>query len=172
MREVIEGQDVLKLIVPLMKDFKENGIDEARLYGIINERRVNVKKELRAASISRNAEKRELKAISILESLRKELLSGGGFDAMKALFDKKASALKEMAGREAKRLENLFKFTESAFGTAQEMLVLVTDLTVSAVASTFIARFGCDKYFKYNQELQFNEREKQIMFEIEQRDLL
>ena len=172
MREVIEGQDVLKTIVPLMKQFKAEGTDEKKLSEIIAERRVNVKKELRAAAISRDDEKRELKAINILESLRKELISGGSFEDMKAAFDKKTAALKEMAGREKKRLDNLFKFTEMCFGSAQEMIVLVTDLTVSAAASSFIARFGCDKYFEHNKELQFYEREKQIMFEIEQRDLL
>ncbi len=172
MREVIEGQDVLKTLVPVLREFKDTGIAEEDITKIIAERRAKLKKELRAASVSRADEKRELCAVRLLEELRGVLMHGGGFAAVKDAFDLKASALKELAGREKKRLDNLFKFAEEVFGNAQEMIILVTDLTVNAVSSEFISRFGCDKYFEHNKELQFYEREKQIMYEIKQRDLL
>lgn len=173
MREVIERQDVLKSLVPVLKDYKENGAYEESIAEEISRRRVKVKKDMRAAAISREDEKRELSAIKLLEELREILMiENGGFACIKASFDAKAAALKERAGREAKRLDNLFRFVEDTFGSAQEMIILVTNLTVNAVTSEFISRFGCEKYFEHNRELQFYEREKQIMYEIEQRDLL
>ena len=55
-------------------------------------------------------------------------------------------------------LDNVFKFVEEAFGEGQEMLMLVTDLSVSRAGMAFINDHGCDRYFAHNQNLQFYER--------------
>ena len=55
-------------------------------------------------------------------------------------------------------LDNVFKFVEEAFGEGQEMLMLVTDLSVSRAGMAFINDHGCDRYFAHNQSLQFYER--------------
>ena len=53
----------------------------------------------------------------------------------------------------AAALEAAFDFMEDAFGESQEMVVFVTELTVSPDAHTFIAENGCERYFRYNKEL-------------------
>ena len=52
----------------------------------------------------------------------------------------------------------MFKFVEEAFGEGQEMLMLVTDWSVSRAGMAFINDHGCDRYFAHNQSLQFYER--------------
>ena len=47
---------------------------------------------------------------------------------------------------------------EDAFGESQEMVVFVTELTVSPAAHTFIAENGCQRYFRYNKELLLDNR--------------
>ncbi|MDR0818863.1 MAG: MoxR family ATPase [Oscillospiraceae bacterium] len=64
-------------------------------------------------------------------------------------------------------LDNLFKFCEEVFGDSQEMVILVTELTVTKRAARFIAAHGCDAYFRHNKSLLFHERGKQLLNEIE-----
>lgn len=55
-------------------------------------------------------------------------------------------------------LDNAFRFVEDAFRNGQEMLLLVTDLSVNRYGMAFINDHGCDRYFAHNQNLQFYER--------------
>ena len=64
------------------------------------------------------------------------------------------------------RLENLFQFVKEAFEDGQEMLILVTELTVRYYCAKFISKFGCDAYFKHNQNLLFYQRKQELLTEI------
>ena len=44
----------------------------------------------------------------------------------------------------------------------QELLILVTELTLRSTAARFIARYGCDAYFRHNKNLLFYERKTEI----------
>ena len=68
----------------------------------------------------------------------------------------------------SKELENLFAFVEKIFGTGNEMLILVTDLTVNANSMKFISRKGSKEYFKYNKKYQLYERQQEISDALEQ----
>ena len=65
------------------------------------------------------------------------------------------------------QLRHLFAFVEKAFGREQEMLLLVTELTVRRPCAAFIAKFGCEEYFRHNRELMFYERKKELLERIE-----
>jgi hypothetical protein len=47
-----------------------------------------------------------------------------------------------------------------------EMLILVTELTVNQNTARFIARFGCPAYQKYNQQMMLSERTRSLTEEI------
>jgi hypothetical protein len=53
----------------------------------------------------------------------------------------------------------------------QEILILVTELTISYYGARFISRYGCKEYFNHNQELLFYERQKEIIRELENLEL-
>jgi hypothetical protein len=57
------------------------------------------------------------------------------------------------------------------FEEGQEMLILVTELTISYYGARFISRYHCEEYFKHNKELLFYERQKAIIRELEALDL-
>jgi hypothetical protein len=69
------------------------------------------------------------------------------------------------------RLHNLFAFSEVAFMDGNEVLVLVTELTVNAYSSRFIALYGSEDYKKHNEDLMLHERQDDIMEEIKALDL-
>lgn len=75
------------------------------------------------------------------------------------------------AERAGKKLSNLFKFSEDVFGEGQELLILVTELTMNYHAARFISRFGSEEYFKHNKELLFYERKKELILELEKLNL-
>ena len=69
------------------------------------------------------------------------------------------------------RLNNLFAFCEEVFPEGQELLILVTELTINYYTATFISRYGCDAYFAHNQELLFYERQQEIISQLESLEL-
>ena len=93
------------------------------------------------------------------------------FKLLKTDFDKRAKELKKQADAAGKQLSNVFLFCEDVFGDGQEMLILVTELTISYYGAHFISRYGCTEYFNHNKELLFYERQKEIIREIESLEL-
>ena len=61
----------------------------------------------------------------------------------------------------------MFVFCERVFGEGQEILILVTELTINFYGACFIGRYGCKEYFAHNKELLFYERQKEIIQKIE-----
>ncbi|BAK43847.1 ATP-binding protein [Eggerthella sp. YY7918] len=80
------------------------------------------------------------------------------FDQVKALFGELVDTLDARIAATSDALNHAFAFVEDAFGPGQEMLLLVTDLTVNRYGMTFINDHGCDPYFKHNETLLFHER--------------
>ena len=93
------------------------------------------------------------------------------FRLLKAAFDDRTKQLKQQAEAAGKLLSNVFVFCEEAFGEGQEMLILVTELTISYYGARFISRYGCKEYFNHNKELLFYERQKEIITELEKLEL-
>ena len=63
-------------------------------------------------------------------------------------------------------LSYLFDFASRAFKEGNEMLILVTEMTVNSYTSRFIARYGCDEYMKYKDEMMLEERTGALKDEI------
>jgi hypothetical protein len=53
----------------------------------------------------------------------------------------------------------------------QEVLILVTELTINYYCARRISRYGCQEYFNHNIELLFYERQKEIINNIEKLEL-
>lgn len=104
----------------------------------------------------------------IIQMIRLEKASGdSAFSLLKDNFNDKVSRSKEADMKMLNALEKAFDFVERAFGDDNEMLLLVTELTVNRSAARFIADNGCDKYYRYNKKLMLNERSKNLREEIE-----
>ena len=85
--------------------------------------------------------------------------------------EKFTKTMKNDATNAGERLSNVFKFCEEVFSEGQELLILVTELTISYYGAHFISRYGCKEYFNHNKELLFYERQKELIAEIENLDL-
>lgn len=79
-------------------------------------------------------------------------------ELLRSYFEALADQREKAQDEAAAALEAAFDFMEDAFGESQEMVVFVTELTVSPDAHTFIAENGCERYFRYNRELLLDNR--------------
>ena len=94
-----------------------------------------------------------------------------GFQLIKSSFDKEVVAMKEENSKIQSRLHNVFAFSEVAFKDGNEMVVLVTELTVNAYSARFIGTYGSTDYQKHNEDLMLHERQDEILREIQDLEL-
>ena len=130
-----------------------------------------------AGSLSERERRKGRHIVRFLEEERKKLLLEGktegkeAFDLLKDAFDQRTLQLKKRTKRTEDRLENLFAFVENAFAEGNEMLILVTELTVNNDSARFISQFGSPAYERHNKELMLSERQNSLHGEIEALDL-
>ena len=113
-------------------------------------------------------------AMEDMIAVLKEKVPADGTEAFKLLkteFDSATKELKKQADDAGNQLSNVFIFCEEVFDEGQEMLILVTELTISYYGSHFISRYGCKEYFNHNKDLLFYERQKEIIRELEKLEL-
>lgn len=143
------------------------------LYKQISGLQALIEKGKLASTLSVDTEFVYHSVISVLEEMRAKLSTkspakgDAAFKQLKAEFDRRTKLLKEQASAAGKQLSNIFVFCEEVFEDGQEMLILVTELTISHYGAQFISRYGCKEYFDHNKELLFYERHKEIIREIE-----
>ena len=127
----------------------------------------------RAGTLSAEKSLTLKRAAATLESIREIIVRENPADGNKAFvlikteFDKLTKQLKKDADNAGKKLSNAFLFCEEVFEEGQEMLILVTELTISYYGAHFISRYGCKEYFNHNKELLFYERQKEIIGQLE-----
>lgn len=92
-------------------------------------------------------------------------------DVVKESFNNEKKNLEEVANQTKLSLDNVFLFSEEVFGSGNETLILVTELTSNYYSAQFISRYGSEEYFKHNKELLFYERQKEIIRELEKLEL-
>ena len=130
-----------------------------------------------ASTMSADAEyacRTAMAALEDMTAMLKEKAPADGtasFKLLKSDFDSRTKALKKQADAAGKQLSNVFTFCEEVFDEGQEMLILVTELTISYYGAHFISRYGCKEYFNHNKELLFYERQKEIIRELENLEL-
>ena len=179
-RAVVEREEMLRELLAVLKGVKAAlaapGADlPALLEEQLRQQKTRIDTGKRSGSLSQEAERSHRLIIAALErhkSLAQQAPDGQtGFAAVKADFDQMVQDLKAQAKTAGARLNNLFAFCEEVFPEGQELLILVTELTINYYTATFISRYGCDAYFAHNQELLFYERQQEIISQLESLEL-
>ncbi len=186
MRENLETADYLAELMKALKIIKalyereentQNG-GETDICAIVESQiqaRQKLLETMRSAGTLSGEDRRKNRAIiQFLEAREKELRLNRGedpFAVLKGAFDGEVSAMKEENARIQARLHNVFAFSEVAFMDGNELLVLVTELTVNVYSSRFISTYGSPDYAKHNEDLMLHEREDDILQEIDKLEL-
>lgn len=125
-----------------------------------------------ANSLSETDRKKHRRVVRFLEEARKELYVGGAvtgveaFGFLKSKYSSLVARMKQETEAVQGELHALFAFAEEAFDKGNELLILVTELTVNTASAQFIATFGSPDYKRHNEELMLSERSDDIKAQI------
>jgi len=185
MRDVMEQASYLTAVRGLLLAVKNNvyngeskeGMKAESCVAFVEALEDKQKKQMisleRSNALSKEERKKFRWVIRFLEEARKEIYTKAAangeaaFEIMKAKFDRTVADMKQATHKTGRELHHLFVFAEQAFEQGNEMLILVTELTVGSASSQFIATFGCPDYQRHNQELMLTERQNDMQARIE-----
>ena len=177
MRNAVEAENAILENLRILKQVKAELADPNSnyvtcLHQHLDEEAQVLKSGMRANSIDYEKRFALQYVIDFLENQLEDCGRSGSlsnvdaFKKIKAKYDAEVADHKENIARVKGQLKHLFSFADEVFGDGQEMLILVTELTVRYYCAKFITKFGCDEYFKHNQNLMFYERKKELLTEI------
>lgn len=125
-----------------------------------------------ANSLSDADRKKHRSVVHFLEEARKELYTAQAatgteaYEFLKSKYSVLVTRMKQETEKVQGELHALFAFAEEAFDKGNEMLILVTELTVNTASAQFIATFGSPDYKRHNEELMLSERSDDIKAQI------
>ncbi len=90
----------------------------------------------------------------------------GQFAVLQRMYQEQVGKMQTEAAGISARLSRIFRFVEECFGDGNEMLLLVTELTVNREAAKFIAEHGCEEYYRYNKKFLLYERNRELADEL------
>lgn len=193
MKEVMEQAAYLTDLLVLLKAVKSKAAQMsveqviAQLEQMAEGRKKLLENLQTANSLSDAERKKHLLILRFLEERRKELYTGdiaagdAAFVFLKEKYDADVAGMRQETVRVQGELAALFGFVEEAFSqdgaggavkiSGNEMLILVTELTVDNASAQFIATFGSPEYQRHNQELMLSERSEDIKAQIAELNL-
>lgn len=183
-RNSLNNADYLMELNPLLKQLKVKSQPAPELNGneddpdndvltamldIAQKLRSDLKALRKASALSKENERIKRSCIRFLEDAYKEALkSDEPFEVIRDRYNMEIAAVRERSDSIREELENLFAFADRAYSGGNEMLILVTEMTVNSYTSRFIARYGCDAYMKYKDEMMLDERNINMQEEIKE----
>ena len=175
LKTVCEQEDMLDMLMPLLKELKAALSAESSEKTAIEflDRQIDAQTEVlekgrKASSLTPGKQRCLQRVIQMLQSYKARILHSTGqnggdvFETVRAAFSESVEELDRLSKKGSRILENAFDFCEKAFEDGDEILIFVTELTVNYHTARFIGHYGCDKYFLHNKELQFSQRQMEI----------
>ncbi|MCR5476660.1 MAG: AAA family ATPase [Lachnospiraceae bacterium] len=182
-RSVMGRADVMTQIAPVFRTLKEkaqslSGEEAAQMLGSAGQGKEKQLKTLKTAGALSDAEKAKLKAaIQVFDEAQRTIRVSGArsgeeaFAAASGYYGKAVAQLQKEAEGVQKELRNLFGFSKEAFAEGNELLLLLTQLTVSDYGARFIGTFGSPEYEALSRDLMVSERRNELAQEIAKLDL-
>ena len=180
-RDTMDAAGVLSDLVPMLKAVRaalektsDPGVAplENLLIKQIQGREKMLDSMKKANALSEKDKKKHMAILRFLEEAERFCRSQEAVDKLTAFglirqrFEERTAAMKVQTRNVQKHLSGLFGFAEAAFASGNEMLLLMTELTVNESSSRFIATFGCPEYQRHNEDLLLSERQGEILEQI------
>ncbi|MDE7185404.1 MAG: AAA family ATPase [Lachnospiraceae bacterium] len=180
MKENLEKSDYLADLMKVLKAVRTLHEKEGTVWELLERQIANREKVIEsmtnAGTLAGEDKRRHRAVIHFLEAAGKKIRLEGAegraaFALLKSEFDAQVAAMKRENSRIQSRLHHLFAFSEKAFMDGNEVLVLVTELTVNVYSARFIGQYGSEDYYRHNEDLMLHERQDDIMKVIEELEL-
>lgn len=153
-------------------DYAENGV--AFFSTVLQDTIESYETKRKAELLNREEEYAYRKTVEQLESYEQRLKTEGVlekeacFEKIREYFAKDKSVYTDVCDGAGQMLEYAFDFMELLFGESQEMVVFTTELNANLYSVQFLKEYDCPRYYQYNKNLLFDEREKNLLQRIEQ----
>lgn len=177
-RAVYRLEMQIKLLFDCLKSYKsgleyaENGV--TFFDTVLQDTTENYEVKRKAELLNREEEHAYRKTLEHLEEYRKRLRAEGMlekeacFEKIREYFAKEKSIYTDACDRTGQMLEYAFDFMELLFGESQEMVAFMTELNSNIYSVQFLKDYASERYYQYNKNLLFDEREKNLLHRIEQ----
>ncbi len=167
-------QGILKEIKPqLLSQYAKTKHPEEIIRPVINIKRDEVSKEVKNKIITKAEGRFKMSIIDKAEDFVNELLKENivnceeGFEKIKFLFAAEVDKRQETVDSVSDALNNAFDFMELVFGQSQEIIIFVTELNAGYYSIKFIDENGCVKFYQYNKQLLYKQRQKSLLNDID-----
>ena len=167
-------QGILKEIKPqLLSQYAKTKHPEEIIRPVINIKRDEVSKEVKNKIITKAEGRFKMSIIDKAEDFVNELLKENivnceeGIEKIKFLFAAEVDKRQETVDSVSDALNNAFDFMELVFGQSQEMIIFVTELNAGYYSIKFIDENGCVKFYQYNKQLLYKQRQKSLLNDID-----
>lgn len=168
MKELVTTSDYLQTLLPILRELKTSHSIQNKLEEKITEYKSLIESLTKANTLSAEKKGSIRRVIGFLSDAKKELMLSEYsrdeeyFELIKYNYDSILAQMKDGVAQTNDRLHNLFEFASRAFEGGNEMLIVVTDMTVGKYSSRYISMFGCEDYYKYNRLLMVTERQNDM----------
>lgn len=165
-RQVLALHSVMTQIRPAIASAANAKPDEVvtRLDQLTDAAKTTLARKSRAGSLSAAEKTHNKRIVRFYMDAKKRVENG---ENLKDIYNEKIMALKADADKELVRIDNLFSGMEKMFGSdGNEMLVLVTELTLNPDCAKFLSQFPSDSYSKYSSVLKVADRAEDLRKEI------
>ena len=159
----------MELLMKQLRRFPETG-DLDRITADFDTEYQNKKK---AELLNARQDRSYRQVLSVLERWNQERKALGMQDReevwqqLRAWFGEKSDCYEELVQKSGGMLEHAFDFMEAAFGDSQEMVMFVTELNSRYYSVSFLQEYQCDRYYEYNKQLLFDDRETEILKQLD-----
>lgn len=165
-RNVAEQEEKTELLMKWLKTYQEReGNGNRRLEAVLAELTEEWEQRKKAGLLDHRSDRRMRQVIDLLEGYRKSAASLERdepeeiWEYLKEQFARQREIYDSVWEKAGTMLEYGFDFMEAAFAAGQEMVLFVTNLNASSYSVHFLQEYECKRYYEYNRNLLFEDRE-------------
>ena len=147
-----------------MTEYRDN-LPEMTLESIYKKAENDFQTTKKSELLTKNEEKVFIRTVNFFEN---EISEKAAYEQVKTAFAEEADSLETQIEYTSQTLQNVFDFMEAAFGDSQEMVAFITELNANYYSLWFIRENGSDQYYRHNKGLLFDNRQKQILGQMEE----
>ena len=147
-----------------MTEYRDN-LPEITLESIYKKAENDFQTAKKSELLTKNEEKVFIRTVNFFEN---EISEKHTYEQTKTAFTAEADNLETQTEYISQTLQNVFDFMEAAFGDSQEMVAFITELNANYYSLWFIRENGSDQYYRHNKGLLFDNRQKQILGQMEE----
>lgn len=176
-RKAVELEEILEKVFDTLKLIKEViGRSEVPMLTIeqhIELLREEWEKKKEGELLNRREDICYRKALELLIKYKSKVQGTDGqdgikiFELLKEEFSRDREAFEDKFDQAGEVLENAFDFMETAFLNSQEMVVFISGLNTDFYSIHFLKEYECERYYRYNKELLFENVSQEIRKRIE-----